>query len=281
MSGYTFDCGFGLTRYGFMIWPSADECVGGSFKKYGEYSKVEVGFLCKVVQPGMTVVDVGANIGATAVPMGKVLAESGLLVAFEPQLVLNKILTANLVMNECYTSQVIRALAGNKPGQVKVPVYDYSKNNNYGAIGIESWKGMEQGNVTPIVPIDSLGLEECHFMKIDAEGMEQQVLEGAVGTIEKFHPLMFVENDREEGGRELIRYIKELGYRPLWFRSMLFSEDNFFGDKENIYNTQASFNMVCIPPEGSMSAITINGLSEANEDDVLGSCVLSSMVSGI
>lgn len=271
MERYKFDCGFGHGRHGLMIWPKADECVGGSLEKYGEYSRVEVDLLCKVVREGMTVVDVGANIGALSVPMGKIVREQGMLIAFEPQFMLNKLLTANLVMNDCWSSQVVRALVGKEKGVVKVPTYTYKEFNNYGALGIEKW-GEDTGVDTPIVTIDSLGLESCEVMKIDAEGMEKEVIEGAKETIKRCWPFMFVENDREKGSRELIRTIKELGYRMLWFVNLLYAEDNYYQEKENIFGGQGSFNMVCVPPEGVMSRMEIHGLREVQEGDTIGKC---------
>ena len=47
----------------------------------------------------------------------------------------------------------------------------------------------------PITSIDTLNLTACHFIKIDAEYMEYQVLRGAVRTIRRYRPHLFVENE--------------------------------------------------------------------------------------
>jgi FkbM family methyltransferase len=47
----------------------------------------------------------------------------------------------------------------------------------------------------PVLTIDSLHLPKCDFLKIDVEGMEQDVLEGAVQSIALHSPVL-VENDR-------------------------------------------------------------------------------------
>jgi len=45
-----------------------------------------------------------------------------------------------------------------------------------------------------VLTIDGLNLPKCHFIKIDVEGMEQEVLEGAVRTIAALSPILYVEN---------------------------------------------------------------------------------------
>ena len=277
---FSFDCGIGNTRWGFMLWPKHDTIVGRSLELYGEYSKVEVDLLCKVVRPGMTVVEVGGNIGALSVPIAKIIGETGRLIVFEPQYALNRILMANLAMNECFNAQVLLAAAGvGVPGErLKIPLYDYSKEDNFGAIGRDMWD-KNVGMDVPVIGIDKLvELPVVHVMKIDAEGMELEVLKGANKIIRRDWPWMFVENDRQDRSVELIRHLKGLGYEVYWFVSMLYSEENFHDNKENVFGYQGSFNMVCRPPQGSMRVINIQGLNEVQEDDCTTSCPPQNLV---
>lgn len=52
----------------------------------------------------------------------------------------------------------------------------------------------------------------CDFLKIDVEGMEEDVLKGAVGLLATLSPVLYVENDRKEKSESLIRCIDGLGY---------------------------------------------------------------------
>ncbi|WP_277986426.1 FkbM family methyltransferase [Rhodocyclus gracilis] len=45
----------------------------------------------------------------------------------------------------------------------------------------------------PLVSIDSLGLKRLDFIKIDVEGMEEEVLDGAKKSIEKYRPIVMIE----------------------------------------------------------------------------------------
>jgi len=56
-----------------------------------------------------------------------------------------------------------------------------------------------------------------HFIKIDAEGAELSVLQGARGILQRDHPEIFVEVDPEElgpGGGPVTQYLIALGYLP-------------------------------------------------------------------
>ena len=67
------------------------------------------------------------------------------------------------------------------------------------------------GKTVPIVRIDDLRLDDCHFLKIDVEGMEKTVLAGAVDTIRRFRPILYVEDDRFEKSAELRAFLESLG----------------------------------------------------------------------
>jgi hypothetical protein len=56
-------------------------------------------------------------------------------------------------------------------------------------------------------------LDRCHFLKIDVEGLEQEVLEGASDTLRRFRPRLYVENDRLEKSAALIEHLLALDYR--------------------------------------------------------------------
>ena len=56
----------------------------------------------------------------------------------------------------------------------------------------------------PLLTLDSLDLPACHFLKVDVEGMEADVVRGARNTIDTYRPLMYLENDRDERSQELL-----------------------------------------------------------------------------
>ena len=59
--------------------------------------------------------------------------------------------------------------------------------------------------------IDSLSLARLDFMKIDVEGMEEDVLEGAKYAISKFKPIMIIEIIKSNKDN-LLSFLEPMGY---------------------------------------------------------------------
>jgi hypothetical protein len=99
-----------------------------------------------------------------------------------------------------------------------------------------------------LVSVDSLGLTGCRLIKVDVEGMETEVLEGARETVEKFQPLLFVENNTLDKASQVIESVFRLGYRAYWHIRPYFHEDNFFANSENVFaRTHPEANLLCVP----------------------------------
>lgn len=67
-------------------------------------------------------------------------------------------------------------------------VWDRSEHNNYGAVYFEQGAGYTQA-----IKIDDLQLEACDLIQLDIEGHELQALKGAQETIERFEPVIVLE----------------------------------------------------------------------------------------
>ena len=81
--------------------------------------------------------------------------------------------------------------AGKDRGSVKVPVLDPAVEQNFSAMNI---KGHGQGDSIEVATIDSFEPNQCKLIKIDVEGIEADVLDGAEITIKRLQPILFVEN---------------------------------------------------------------------------------------
>jgi FkbM family methyltransferase len=231
------------SRYGRMFYPKNDRYVGGSFRTYGEFSEGEVDIFTHFVRREAIVLDVGANIGAHTVPLAQLVGSGGVVVAFEPQPVLHQILGANLVLNSIPNVLTYAMALGNCEGECKIPIFDYSQSHNFGGISMDM---VEEGESVPLGKLDTFQLERVDFIKLDVEGFESKVLEGATETIERCHPIMYVENDRPEKSVELIQRLFDMGYRLWWHTPPLYSPDNFKGNKENVFPGIGSINMLAI-----------------------------------
>jgi FkbM family methyltransferase len=234
-------------RHGVMLYSARDKYVGGSLDRYGEFSELEAQLFSGLIKPGMMVLEIGANIGAHTVHLANLVGENGGVVAFEAQRVIFQMLCANLALNGIENTDAKCLAVGATAGEITVPRVDYRGDNNFGGIAL----GGNDGDVVEMIAIDNLMLPACHMMKIDVEGMEKQVLDGARQTITRFRPYLYVEDDRPAKHAELIATLLDLGYRMWWHQPWLYNPGNLAGDSENLFPSIASFNLICLPSESA------------------------------
>ncbi len=230
-------------RHGAMLYLVTDQYIGQSLDRYGEYSEGEIDLFRQLVRPGATILEIGANLGTHTVFLAKAAGPGGTLHAFEPQRVIFQILCANVALNALTNVYAHHAAVGRESGMITVPRVDYTATGNFGGISMKNWP---EGERVPLMSVDSLALARCDLMKIDVEGMEGEVIAGAVRTIRQFRPLLYVENDRQEKSAALIRQLLDLDYRLYWHLPPLFNSQNYFGVAENVFGPIISSNMLGI-----------------------------------
>lgn len=231
------------TRHGLMLYNRHDVYIGKSLERYGEFSEGEVEIFQQIVRPDDVVVEAGANIGTHTVPLSQRVGNRGAVWAFEPQRIIFQTLCANLALNSLSNVFARQAALGAAAGSIVVPPLDYTSSNNFGGLGLGNY---EQGEVVPVITIDSLSLNRLNLLKVDVEGMELQVLQGAVETIRRHRPLLYVENDRPDRSAPLIQYLESLEYRLYWHLPPMYRPQNFFQNSRNYFGRIISVNMLCV-----------------------------------
>ena len=172
---------------------------------------------------GVIVVDCGANIGSHTVSWAKQLTGWGSVIAIEAQERIYYALAGNVTINNCFNVRLIRAAAGDRNGVMKIPDPDYFAPASFGSLELRPAKQPEQiGQIidysdaklvsVDAITIDSLGLHRLDLLKIDVEGMECEVLEGAKRTIRRCLPAIIIEHTKA-GPDEIVRFLKHHGYR--------------------------------------------------------------------
>lgn len=235
------------TRHGTMLAFPGDQFVTRCLEVYGEFSQAEWKLLEQLIKPGMIVVEVGANIGAHTVAMAQA-CRPGVLYAFEPQRRVFQVLCANLALNDVDNVVARPEACGAEAGTASIPPLDYASNSNFGGVSLRA--AGQPGETVRVIRLDDLGLTRCGLIKIDVEGFELQVLNGAAETIARCRPVLYVENDRAEHQRALIRRIHEMDYRMFWHTPPLAGPGNFNGVERQVFDQNyASLNMLCVPRE--------------------------------
>jgi len=236
------------TLHGSMMALAGDRYISRSLELYGEFSGAEWDLLAQLAKPGMTVVEMGANIGTHSVAMAA-QCFPGPLYLFEPQQRIFQLLCANLALNGVRNAIAYPEACGEAPGVVIIPHLDYGAEFNFGGVSVMAEDAGVTGQKVRCTPLDSLDLPACHLIKLDVEGYEAQALRGAAETIRKHRPLLYVENDRPQHQQELISLIAGMGYRQYWHLPPLFRPNNFNGNPQNVFENIVSVNMLCIPQE--------------------------------
>lgn len=245
-------------RHGRLSYLAHDLYVGRSLDLYGEFSEHEVQLFRQIVGDGAVVLEAGANIGALTVPIARAAGARGRVIAYEPQPALAALLRHNMTANALTWVEVRQAALGRAAGTLRVPRIDYHQPFNFGGVSLHDG----DGEPVPVETIDALNLTRLDLLKIDVEGMEGEVLAGAVATIRRLQPLIHVENDREHSSPALLTALEDLGYSAWWHFSPLFNPANFFGNTENAFPRILSVNMLCAP--------TVRGLTVTGSTPVLG-----------
>lgn len=143
---------------------------------------------------GELFVDVGAHIGTWAIRATRTFRR---VVAFEPNIDTNKILRTTVKMNGLSNISVFSAALSNSPGERLVSTKNWM-----------SRKVVER--LVPVRTLDSFKLKPS-LVKIDTEGDEFPVLQGAMETL-KERPGVVVETHSPESLRNVRDYLEALGY---------------------------------------------------------------------
>jgi len=146
----------------------------------------------RYVRPGDWVIDVGANVGRYTCFMSRCVGEGGRVLAFEPILESFSLLTEN-VRSSRATNVSLHNLAlssENALVHMSVPSDSQTRLNNY----YEAHIAPNGGVPVLCLTLDSLPIPHAvRLIKIDAEGHDLYVLQGAQRTIQRDRPVIIVE----------------------------------------------------------------------------------------
>lgn len=214
-----------------------DTIIGRSIDMYGEYTELELQLLRNFLNTDSIVYDIGANIGYHTVGFS-VLA--GTVYAFEPNQKNLDLLHKNT--DHLKNVSVFECAVGNSNDDIFVEDFDLDKPGNYGELHIK-----ESGTPCKCVKLDDL--DDIYYpdlIKIDVEGYELQVLQGAVNTIKETNPIIFYEAHGKDLP-EIYDFLTELGYTMYWYPCPNFNPNNFYKNNYNIFGQGGVVNVLAMP----------------------------------
>jgi FkbM family methyltransferase len=160
------------------------------------YEVLELELLELLLQPGMTVVDVGANVGIHTSIAARSVAPQGTVYGFEPVPENYEILVRNLARNQL-TNVVLEQLAiGNEVGRSTIYLEDRSIGTH--SLLRSGTSNPAQSLSVPVTTLDNYFANEMpdvvNLLKIDVEGYEPNVLMGAVSLLGRTDQLLIEYN---------------------------------------------------------------------------------------
>ena len=176
--------------------------------KYMRKIDPEMGLLKFIVDPKRICLDVGANLGLFTYFLSRY---SPHVYAFEPNPIPLRVL--RYVADKNVT--VLQMALSDKTGEAELVVPKGRKGWSSNGASIEYDEGEGRVVKVPGSRIDDLDYKDIGFIKIDVEGHEKSVLEGAQETLARDRPNLFVENEFTHAGAgvtEVFDMMKALDY---------------------------------------------------------------------
>lgn len=165
----------------------------------GKFEEAETKLLCRLAEPGMKVIDVGANIGIYTILLGKAISPSGHLWSIEPFPPVASYLKKNIALNELNNITFIDKAVAEHDGMLDFHVFPEGS-DVYNSLGA-AYRPAEKLKAVRVIPVsvttldiiaDKYGIDKIDILKIDVEGAEERVLKGAERLIRRSQNVQIV-----------------------------------------------------------------------------------------
>lgn len=150
-----------------------------------------------LIQENSIVIDAGANYGQLSILFSQ--SKSNVTVyAFEAYKYIYEILLRNVKINNATIKVFNYILGDSSKKDLLISNSKLQSSNNYGSNKVELASDLSEGNLVDAVKIDDLEFEKkISFMKIDVQGYDLKVLNGAKKTIQKHKMPIIIEYSQE------------------------------------------------------------------------------------
>lgn len=188
------------TEYGAMLIHKFDTVQTKPLRDTGKsISYREIDLLKPYINSETVFVDVGSNIGCFSLAYARTAKK---VIAFEAQRMFAYMLSGSVALNGLQTVRVYNAAISDCSGTLAIPQFDLNSQLSWGSIEFSNLQveklNQERQPDNPADFVSSYALDDLiHYatvLKIDVEGMELKVLNGAVSLITRCKPVLFVEH---------------------------------------------------------------------------------------
>jgi FkbM family methyltransferase len=182
------------TRFGFPIEVRKNDIIGHNLHFFGRYNAPLENVASAALRPGDCALDLGANIGAVALHLARLVGPTGRVFAIEPMSANAELLARNVRRAGLEKVVQIERVAAGRASERTALFFDPGT-SNWGAISLRDRSGTASEEIQN-EPLDELwkrwGRPHFRFVKMDVEGFEPDVLAGACELLATAPPEVWV-----------------------------------------------------------------------------------------
>jgi FkbM family methyltransferase len=214
-------------NYLLAVEPSLRSIVTSMLIAEGDWFESEMELWRSWLKPGMTVIDVGANVGVYTFSAAQKVGAEGCVLAVEPFSNCVRCLQATCNINQLSWVKVCAGAASDRNGTARLALHTASELNELvdsdteGAIMLSTFEEVTCFTLDSL--IEQENLSQIDFLKIDAEGHEIKVLEGSNRILTEFAPTILYENLAGSRGSNLAvaDFLNSRGYQLFRYQPYL------------------------------------------------------------
>lgn len=170
--------------------PSWDRWLYLMLHRLGLMGGLERKTIQQILKPGMSVLDVGGNIGLYTILFSRLVGERGRVSTVEPLPELQESLLKSVEKNQIENVTLLPFAAGSRAGSVWLNRDAINSGNNWISATSTATSALE----VPVQRLDGLNWgRPLDFVKIDVQGWEAEVLKGMSGLILSHRPIIMCE----------------------------------------------------------------------------------------
>jgi FkbM family methyltransferase len=206
-----------VQRGGYLAAAPLGDYDGRSIFYFGEDRKIS--WVCsRLIQPGDTVIDIGANMGSVSLVLSALVGKRGRVHSFEPNPQMQALIESSIARNGIENIRLHRMALGARAGELVLSI----PRGHTGAASFIPARAMADHDQI-CVPVDTLSaalagedIDRIRLVKVDVEGFEPQVFEGGAEMFARTPPdvILFELLDLEGAisNHPSIKILSEYGY---------------------------------------------------------------------
>jgi len=219
---------------------SHDTGISSELLIYGNHEPLTTGIILDELSEGMVCIDIGSNIGYYALLEGAKIGKNGTVWAIEPSPENFSTLVYNTKLQQNHNIHTFNFAIGDKNSEIEFLI---GKKSNWSKVkdGNDLIKSEDKIIKVPVKTLDSFvkdnEIEKIDLLRMDVEGYENNIIDGATEVLIKFKPKIMIEIHKmimgKKGTRAILEKLSKINYENKFFIPRIF-DCQMIGNKNDI-----------------------------------------------